>query len=289
MENSRRSKKRSKFFWPEIGLLILGLLGFKPELLYNVFGASTQSNYGTTRPVNPQPPTSQHPLTSNPLLAWGAQAIQSAASQTMNGLPISYFPQGQSLQTQPAYPHYAAVQNLPYQQPMNYTDYAYPTYQSTPQTPGYPSPNSNWVTGNPGNYYAPTAATNFAAPSNSNRVPPVEYQNTPANFQNQTRPAVPFPSTNAVNQPSDPAYGNYYSANYNGQPPYNVAGYTTSPTNSYLPNQTAFNQQSPYFWGAVDPRVNNPQRTSPQSAGTQGSWAPNAPTSNIGVGRVGRY
>ncbi len=30
---------------------------------------------------------SQHPLTTNPLLVWGVQAIQSAASQTMNGLP----------------------------------------------------------------------------------------------------------------------------------------------------------------------------------------------------------
>lgn len=295
MENSRRSKKRSKFFWPEIGLLILGLLGFKPELLYNIFGVSTQSNYGTTRPINPQPTTSQQPLTSNPLLAWGFQAIQSAASQTMNGLPainglpVGTLPQGQSLPTQGPYPHYAAVQNVPYQQPMNYTEYGYPTYQSTPQAPTYPAPNTNWVPGNPGNYYAPSAAANYAAPSNSNRVPPAEYQNTPANFQNQARPAVPFPSTNAANPSSSPAYGDYYSANYNGQPPYNVAGTITSPAYSNIPNQTALNQQSPYFWGAVDPRINTPPRQSIQSSGTQGSWVPNVPASNPGVGRVGRF
>lgn len=295
MENSRRSKKRSKFFWPEIGLLILGLLGFKPELLYSIFGVSTQSNYGTTRPVNPQPPTSQHPLTSNPLLAWGVQAIQSAASQTMNGLPsvnglpAATIPQVQSLPTQPTYPHYAAVPNQTYQQPLNYTDYGFPTHQSLPQVPNYPTPNPYWVPNNTGHYYTPTASANYATPSNSNRVPPADYQNTPANFQNQARPAVPFPSTNSVNPSIDPAYSSHYSANYYGQPPYNVAGYPTNPSYSNLQNHTASNPQNPYFWNAVDPRVTNSQRAGAQSAGTQGSWVPNVPNPNPGVSRVGRY
>ena len=295
MENSRRSKKRSKFFWPEIGLLILGLLGFKPDLLYNIFGVSTQSNYGATRPANSQPPASQHPLTTNPLLVWGVQAIQSAASQTMNGLPAvnglpnATLPLGQSLPTQSPYPHYAAVQNSPYQQSLNYSDYGYSAYHSTPQIPSYPVPNPNWVPSNPGQYYTPTAAANYAAPSNSNRVPPAEYQNTPANFQNQARPAVPFPSTDAVNQLSNPTNGNYHSANYYSQPPYNFAGYTANPTYPNLPNQTASNSQGSYFWNAVDPRVTNTQRAGAPSVGTQGSWAPNVPTPNQSTGRVGRY
>jgi hypothetical protein len=336
MENSRRSKKRSKFFWPEIGLLILGLLGFKPELLYNIFGASNQSSYATTRPVNQQPHANQPPLTSNSLLAWGVQAIQSAASQTMSGLPVATQPHGQPLPTQQQYyPHYTAAQYPPYQQPMNYIDYGYSPYQAAPASSGYASPNSHWAATNNGNFFVPTAAANYPGSSASNRVPPAEYQNTPASFPNQAAPTAPFPSTNASGQSNAAPYGNIYgnnvrkegteyadprlsSAPYNpapygpnlyGQPPYPTAGTTQTPAYSNLPNQTASTMQGQYYWGAVDPRVNNSQRTGSQNTGsqntgsqntgsqntgsqrlgTQGSWVPNVPAWTQGTGQAGRY
>jgi hypothetical protein len=302
MENSRRSKKRSKFFWPEIGLLILGVLGFKPDLLYDIIGIGSQSPHATTRPINQQQPISQQPLTSNPLLAWGVQAIQSAASQSLGGLPVASPPYGQNVQTQqPYYPNHAAVQSQPYQQQLNYGDYGNLQYQPAPTVPGYYSPNTNWppntnlppstnwVAANNNNSYPPAAATNYSGAGIASRVPPADYQNTPASYPAQSRPSIPFPSTSAFDPYNNAPYGSNYGANVRKeetgyQPYYASNGTGQSHAYSNLPNQTPPHSQNQYFWGAVDPRVNNMQR-----AGTQGSWVPNVPASNLGAGRVGRY
>ncbi|MCU0719679.1 MAG: hypothetical protein MUC83_08250 [Pirellula sp.] len=214
MENSRRSKKRSKFFWPEIGLLILGVLGFKPEILYDILGFSNQSAYGTARPLIQQQPTSQQPLTSNPLLAWGVQAIQSAASQTTGGLPTATPPYGQTLQPQPPYyTNQATAQNPPYQPPLNYGSYGNFQYQSAPTAPGYSYPNPNWAASNNGNSFIPTAAANLQGPGFANRVPPADYQNTPASYPTPLRSTAPFPSTNTSAPTNNAAYGNTYGTN----------------------------------------------------------------------------
>lgn len=237
MENSRRSKKRSKFFWPEIGLLILGVLGFKPDLLFDIVGVGNHSSYGTTRPANQQQPTGQQPLTSNPLLAWGVQAIQSAASQTMAGLPVAAPPHGQHLQTQqPYYPNYPTVQNPPYQQQLNYGDYGNPVYQSAPNAPGYSYPNANWSALNNNNYYVPTATANFPGPGSTNRVPPVDYQNTPTTYPAPLRPNTPFPSTNTTSQSINPAYGSNYGANVRKE----GTGYTDPRLSQLQPNQAQY-------------------------------------------------
>lgn len=338
MENSRRSKKRSKFFWPEIGLLLLGLLGFKPDLLFDVIGIGSQANYGTARPVNQLQPTNPQPLTSNPLLAWGIQAIQSAASHSMGGLPVAAPSFGQPAPTQqPYYPNYAVAQNPQYQQPLHYGDYGNQHYQMAPNAAGYSYPNANLAGTSTGNYYNPNSVGNYYGQGSSSRVPSVDYQTTPASYPSQLRTNAPFPSTTATPQPNISDYGNTYGANVrkegaayddprmyqaqqyqsqlnpspyptypyqtaqalNSYTPYTQTGYgipNSNPTH-YVPtasaqsraypngsNQISHPSQSQYYWGAVDPRSNNIQRQ-----GTQGSWVPNVPASNLGAGRSARY
>ncbi|MCU0710677.1 MAG: hypothetical protein MUC43_01365 [Pirellula sp.] len=270
MDNSRRSKKRSKFFWPEIGLLILGVLGFKPELLYSVLGVSSQSNQTTSRPANQLQPGGQHPLASNPLVVWGAQAIQSAASHA-SGVPSQ-----QTFQ-----PNYGAPQFPQYQQPTYYAEHGSLPYQQAYQSQAPAYQYGQWAANN--NQQPSQPVANYSGTGFASRVPPVDYQNTPAAYPPQPRANVPFPSTNGTsgtNQPYNSGLGNSYPS-YNQPAAVGLAQGAGYPT---MANQNLANSQNQYYWGSFDPRTNNNQQL-----GTQGTWIPNIPAPNMGTSRSGRY
>lgn len=316
MENSRRNKKRSKFFWPEIGLLILGVLGFKPELLYDILGITSHANTAASRPLNPNQSNGYQPTATNPLWTWGANALQAAASHAAGTYPAATPTYGVPAYVNASHQNYASQQNPQFQQPGPYADPSLAAYQQ-PYNATYPQ--SSWATATNGYAYAPNAANGYSG-SGMTRVPPVDYQSTPASYPTQSRSSVPFSSTSSTTPNYNPTFGYTHGANVRKEgtlyddPRTNFAQnsnyqYPTAqfPSNQFVPTQGSYsptlsanaspwngytnttnpnsgNTQNQYFWGAVDPRVNNSTRI-----GSQGGWVPNVPAYNPGPVGMGRF
>lgn len=315
MLQSRRSKKRTRFIWPEIGLLILGLLGFNPSLLFHAIGidteyasrvASSQPTKTTSQQGGQSSPASQSSLAlSYQPNGWGTVAVpqqsfphptnwpvaaqQLPPSQYLYQAPQAFYPNGNLNTAQQAFnansQEYARMQQaLAAQQQAYYS--SPPQYWAPPNQQSYPNQPS----------YNMAGFTNPAlGQGTASRVPPVDYQSNLATQGSQLRTAAPFPSTAFPTENSfgtnvrkegaqlDASRQNLAGNPYGAVPSGPTQQWTTSP------QQQSQAQNSPqydrYIWGAVDPRASNNQRPA-----TQGSWAPGvSPPSPAGTSRLGRY
>ncbi|XZE18449.1 hypothetical protein SH449x_003743 [Pirellulaceae bacterium SH449] len=302
MLQSRRSKKRKRFLWPEIGLLILGLLGFNPSLLLNAIGIDTEYASRTLTQqsaTSPRQGTQSSPSLSYQPSGWGTPAVPQQTAHSLGNWPSS----AQQLQTshylyqppQTSYPH--GYPNTTQQQ-FGVSPQEYARMQqaiAAQQQAYYSSPPQYWVTSNQNSYNMAGFANPASGQGTSNRVPPVDYQSNWVPQGSQLRTATPFPSTAL---PSENSYGanvrkegtqldpsrTHLAGNPYAQAPHVSTQQWATPTQQQSPTSSTPNYDR-YIWGAVDPRASNNQRPA-----TQGSWASGvSPPSPANTSRLGRY
>jgi hypothetical protein len=309
MLQSRRSKKRLRFVWPEIGLLILGVLGFNPSLLFNAIGIDTEyasraaSSQSTKTPTHQGTPS--NPAPSNQQNGWGTIAVTQQNLPSFVNWPSTarQLPAAQNFY-QPSQAFYPNGNLNAAQQAFNVNPQEYTRMQqalAAQQQSYYSSPSQYWLTPNQHSYlnqpgYNVAGFTNPAlGQGTASRVPPVDYQSNWVPQGSQPRTATPFPSTAFPSENSFGANVRKEGMQWDASRQ-NLAGNPYVPVSSDSAQQwtTPTQQQSPaqnspyydrYIWGAVDPRASNNQRPA-----TQGSWAPGvSPPSPAGKSRLGRY
>ena len=165
MSTTRRRNRKPRFYWAELGFLLLGLIGLRPEIITELL-PTRNNNY---------PPTHANQL--QPLAGYPPYYQQPAAYQQ----PVAYQPQ--LAYQQPVHnPQSINYANSPYPT-TNPTYYAANTYQqpqsriaNLPTT--YPTPNNN----------------STVAPTSSNLTIP-NYRSTPPNTPPVVWPEGYAPST----------------------------------------------------------------------------------------------
>ncbi len=201
MSTTRRRSKKPRFYWAELGFLLLGLIGLRPEIITELL---------PTRNFNYTP-------------------YQSGQIQ-----PVAGYYQPQLAYQQPAY------QPQTYQQPVSYSHsplYAQPTplLANPPQTyaaPTYQQPQSriaNLPTTYPTTY--PTTVTNQNPTANySSNLTNPNYRTTTGNTPPVVWPEGYAPST----------LNPLYTQIPNQQNTYSPVGSGYNPNQNYLPNQSPY-------------------------------------------------
>ncbi|MCE3017206.1 MAG: hypothetical protein ACK56W_09935 [Pirellula sp.] len=260
-------KKNSKFYWLELGFILLGIIGWNPSILTSVFESKGTAVIQQQFPpqyasqlLRPNVNSGAFPTTSYDSMAGQrtAASIDPYAytqSQTRNPANASYYANPQQLASQ----QYFANQQYPAQPSYNYgaqntsgSQYGYPV--NTGIQNSQPSPSGYWNNGYPTNTAAPTTTLPPATMTSSYNSQSTLYNwpstSSSAYSQQNRGYSNGFPTT--ANLPSNVAYGQYPTYGQNSSySQYGVGNTSPYQNTSYPPSTTNFNPMGTNINGFV--------------------------------------
>jgi len=287
MSTSARRKRSRRFYWAEIGFLVLGLIALKPEILTELIPTGRTSSQLASQSAWNQAALNNAFL-SNAALAAGGNAVFVPVPGTLL-YPASYTTQGAFASTPTAMqtPLPASYTTASYSTPYLASNGAGLNYNYSSQGNPAPLQTAGWGQhGAPGDwstmYSHSSHALASSQPSNpSQNVTSMMASTSPSGLQvvwpDSYRPITPQPAQNYI--ASNASYLSPQSGSLPYGSPYGSAPYSGTQNVQYRGATSAGGNAASSYVGAVSTPVVSgayPQYTYPQSAATQGTYPTSA-------------